>query len=273
MGRPGASPATVFVVSPDWRFARQPFWLFSHLFAATVIVSFVGFGVWQLDRLDQRRDTNAIIEARSADLLVLDGAPASGDDGTDLDYRSVEAEVRFVDPELARVANRSSNGVAGEHVVAVVELADGSPLAVNRGFVPLGVDDLDPVEVGTVTVSGWLRPTVERGLFGATDQGQGDLLPRFDTERLGVRLGRELPPVWLQLATIDGAVPGPTGLPEPVPLPPLDDGPHLGYAVQWFIFATLGALFYGMLLWRRAGGHRSTVTTAPAPAESPAEVH
>ena len=259
-------------MSPDWRFARQPFWLFSHLFAATVIVSFVGFGFWQLDRLDQRRQTNSVIESRSADILILDAAPEAGADGANLDYRAVEAEVRFVEGDLARVANRSSNGAAGEHVVAVVELADGTPLAVNRGFVPLGVDELDPVTTGPVTVTGWLRPTVERGLFGATDEGQGDLLPRFDTERVGFRLGRAVPPVWLQLATVDGAPPGPIGLPEPVPLPPLDDGPHLGYAVQWFIFATLGVLFYGLLLRRRAGGHGSTVTTELAPEVAPAEV-
>jgi len=37
-----------------------------------------------------------------------------------------------------------------------------------------------------------------------------------------------------------------------VPLPELDDGPHLGYAAQWFIFATLGVLFYGALLRRNS---------------------
>lgn len=244
----------------DWRFARRPFWLFSHLFALTVVTTFVGLGFWQLDRLDERRDANALIESRTAETLVLDGAPATGADGADLDYRAVEADVRFLDPDFARVANRTQGGVAGEHVVAVVELADGSALAVNRGFVPLGDDrPLDPVAGGTVTVQGWLRATVEQERFGATDSGEGDLLPRFDTERLAFRLDRPLPPVWLQLEGASGS----TGVPEPVPLPPLDDGPHLGYAVQWFIFAALGLVFYGLLLWRRASGHRSTVITAP----------
>ncbi|MEL6985908.1 MAG: SURF1 family cytochrome oxidase biogenesis protein, partial [Actinomycetota bacterium] len=121
----------------DWGFARQPFWLFSHLFAASVIVSFIGFGFWQLDRLDGRQATNDVIEARMDDTLVLDGAPTT-ETGVELDYRAVEAEVRFIETDLGRVVNRSNNGLAGEHVVAVAELPDGSALAVNRGFVPLG---------------------------------------------------------------------------------------------------------------------------------------
>lgn len=254
-------------MSGDWRFARRPFWVFSHLFVAAVIASFVGFGLWQLDRLDQRRATNDVIAARSGgavDLGLALDSPAGDDPGAGLDYQAVEGEVRFVEADLARVVNRSLNGVAGEHVVAIaiVEFDTTEPglsLAVNRGFVPLGVDGgLDPLPTAAVTVTGWLRATVEQGRFGAADGGSGDVLPRFDTERIGARVGSELPPLWLQLATIDGVAAGSGGLPEPIPLPPLDDGPHLGYAVQWFVFASLGAVFYGLLLVRRASGHRTT---------------
>lgn len=265
-----AEGATVAVVSDgqtttDWGFARQPFWLFSHLFAASIIVSFIGFGFWQLDRLDQRQAANRIIESRGDQTLVLDRAPPTGD-GAELDFQAVEGVVRFIEVDLGRVANRSSNGIAGEHVVAIVELADGSPLAVNRGFVPVNlVQPLDPLPTEPVRVTGWLRDTVERETFGAEDLGSGRILPRFDTEAVAARLGRDLPPVWLQLASVEGAVPGPTGSPEALALPPLDDGPHLSYAVQWFVFATLGVVFYGALLHRRATGHRSTVTVAAAP--------
>jgi surfeit locus 1 family protein len=40
----------------------------------------------------------------------------------------------------------------------------------------------------------------------------------------------------------------------PVPPPDLDDeGPHLSYAVQWFLFAGVAAVGYPILLHRRAG--------------------
>lgn len=241
----------------DWRFARRPFWIFSHLFALTVVGSFIAFGFWQLDRLDSRKESNELIEARIADRIELTAAPDAGSTGAQLDYRSVRATVRFIEPDFVRVVNRSQGGAAGEHVVAIVELMDGSALAVNRGFVPTNAEvDLAPVPDGPVEITGWLRATVDRGIIGATDSGQGDRLPRLDTERVASRLGRPLPAVWLQQAPSEGGAGA--SFPDPVPLPPIDEGPHLSYAVQWFTFATLGVLFYLALLYRQSNGNEPT---------------
>ncbi len=245
----------------DWRFARRPFWIFSHIFAATVIISFMALGFWQLDRLGVRQEQNAVVEARLAEPLELTAASQVEGDSAELDYRSVTATVRFVVEDFVRIGNRSQGGVAGEHVVAIVELEDGSPLAVNRGFVPANVDvPMDPVPAGPVVVSGWLRETVSKASIGATDDGTGTVLPRLDTERIGFRLGEALPSVWLQVAP-DGET-GLVSFPDPVPLPPIDDGPHRSYAVQWFIFATLGVIFYGALVRRQANGDSRVAVTA-----------
>lgn len=263
--RPDAPGEGTETDGKDWTFARRPFWLFSHLFALTVVVSFVFFGFWQLDRLGQRQERNDLISARIAEVATLVSAPDGGADGAELDYRRVEGQVQFLDGDFARITNRSQDGVAGEHVVAIAELSDGSAIAVNRGFVPLGTENaaLDRLPTDTVTLSGWLRATVTRERFGATDDGTGSVLPRFDTERLAFRLGRDLPTVWVQQAPLDDALA--VGLPTPVPLPPLDDGPHRSYAVQWFIFATLGVLFYGALVWRRASGSRAVQAVPQVP--------
>lgn len=243
----------------DWRFASRPFWIFSHVFAGSVVLLFVGLGLWQLDRLGERQEQNELIQARVDQPIQLTVAPDAGLDGSELDYRSATVSGVILDEDFVRIGNRSQGGVAGEHVVAIIELEDGSPLAVNRGFVPANADlDLEPMAPGPI--AGWLRATVERGSIGATDTGESDILPRFDTERIGFRLGRDLPPVWLQTAPVDST--GQATFPDPVPLPPLDDGPHLSYAVQWFIFATLGALFYGALLRRQAKGDRRVRMTA-----------
>jgi surfeit locus 1 family protein len=39
----------------------------------------------------------------------------------------------------------------------------------------------------------------------------------------------------------------PGDLPEPAPLPELDEGPHLSYAIQWFTFATIALVGYVVL--------------------------
>jgi len=41
-------------------------------------------------------------------------------------------------------------------------------------------------------------------------------------------------------------------LPTPEPPPPLDEGPHLDYAFQWFSFATIALLGYGLLAVKEA---------------------
>ena len=246
-------------VASDWRFARKPFWIFSHGFAASVILVFVVLGLWQLDRLGERRVGNQVVESRVSQTVVLNAEP----EGEDLDYQAVLVPARFLEPDLVRIGNRSQGGVAGEYVVAVVELADGSRMAVNRGFVPLGDSAaLDPVPEGPVELEGWLRNSVDRGSFGATDTGEGRLLPRLDTERVADRFEGPLAAVWLQLAP-DGTS-GLASFPDPVPLPPIDEGPHLSYAVQWFIFAVLGSLFYGAVLRRQAKGSDPQVSVPQA---------
>ncbi len=254
----------------DWTFARSPFWLFSHLFALSVVSLFLFLGLWQLNRLGERQDLNELIEARTAEVTDLLAMPDGGPDGSTLDYRRVTATVTYLDGDFVRIANRSQGGVAGLHVVGIAELADGSVIAVNRGFVPSNADvDLDPVPTGQTEIAGWLRATVEQGLIGATDSGAGDVLPRLDTEQVATRLGRPLPTVWLQVAP--GEERGLATFPDPFPLPPLDEGPHRSYAVQWFIFATLGIVFYGALVWRRAAGSKSVFAT-PVAVEVPDDV-
>jgi cytochrome oxidase assembly protein ShyY1 len=37
-----------------------------------------------------------------------------------------------------------------------------------------------------------------------------------------------------------------------LPEPALDEGPHLGYAVQWFIFSTIALVGYPLIIRRSA---------------------
>ena len=71
--------------------------------------------------------------------------------------------------------------------------------------------------------------------------------------------GHETYPVYLLLAAQD---PPPGALPEPVPPTETDDGPHLVYAVQWFLFTTIALVGYGAILRREA--RKQPVATAPA---------
>ena len=73
-----------------------------------------------------------------------------------------------------------------------------------------------------------------------------------DTERLSAQMPYELLPVVLELSSQTPPQPG--DLPVVLAEAPLNDGPHLGYAIQWFSFALIGLVGYGFLLRQTARG-------------------
>jgi cytochrome oxidase assembly protein ShyY1 len=66
------------------------------------------------------------------------------------------------------------------------------------------------------------------------------VLQWIDTEAIGRLTGRTLAPFWIQF--------------DPPALPALSPEKHLGYALQWFLFAGLWAGYGGYLLCRRQKG-------------------
>jgi len=250
----------------SWRFVSTPKWVLRHVLVVVLVAVMVQFGFWQLRRLDEKRDHRAVVEARQEqpaapveDVVPADVAAAS-DAVDDVAYRSATATGRYVAEDTVVVENRTFNGASGGWVLTPVRLDDGTGVLVNRGFI--GFDDggriaaPDP-PAGRVTVEGIVLPSQERGRFGATDpQGTKlDVLARVDVERFAAQVDYEVLPAYLQLVTSDPPEPAPgTGEPELVALgrPEPDLGPHLAYAVQWFIFATIAGGGY-LLLLRKVG--------------------
>jgi cytochrome oxidase assembly protein ShyY1 len=117
-----------------------------------------------------------------------------------------------------------------------MELGDGRTLIVNRGFVPLSVEVPLPAD-GPVEVVGRVRQSQKRRTGQLSDPTGGELteVQRLDIARLTPQLPGEVLPVYIDLLTSEP--PEASGLPEPVARPPLGEGPHLSYAVQWFIFS------------------------------------
>jgi cytochrome oxidase assembly protein ShyY1 len=224
----------------DYRFARRPKWILGHLLALGLIVLMVNLGFWQLRRLDQRRALNAEIVAHQelapAPVGDLADPDTSGDDLDALRFRPVTAAGTYDDARDRTIAVRvTQQGAPGQDVVSVLALDGGDELVpVLRGFEQTG--DPEPAPSGPVEVSGLTVP-VERL----------DRLVRTSIERLDLPADRTLP-VAVVLESSDPAEPALL----PVPRPSLDEGPHLGYAVQWFLFSTVGAVGYPLLLRRRA---------------------
>ena len=107
-----------------------------------------------------------------------------------------------------------------------------------------------------------LRPSQERRRGQLSDPAEGDLteVQRIDVDRLAGQLPGPVVPMYVELVTSTPAESGP--FPEPVDVPELDEGPHLSYAVQWFIFSLCVAIGW-VLAVRHSIRSRTTGRTVP----------
>ena len=227
-----------------------PKWVLSHLFVAFMVVFMAGLGLWQLDRLDQRKVDNDEIrtasEAAARPVEELLGDPEV------LDHTSVTVTGIYRDDLSFLVANRTFDSQPGSWLATPVELDDGRLVVVGRGWVPRRwVAGEDPRTIatptGAVTVTGRLFASVDGGRIG---EGSAALpeVSRIDLDTVAELLDTDVAGRWVQLERQD---PPRGDLPVPVPPPLLDDGPHLSYAFQWFFFSTATVIAYVLILRRR----------------------
>jgi surfeit locus 1 family protein len=244
-------------MAADYRFLRSPRWIAGIVIAVLAVVTFVNLGLWQLRRLDDRRTANVLIEAgMTAEPSELSALLREESDPAALAFRRVRASGVYLVDEEVILQVRSLNGQSGHEVLTPLLLDDGTVVIVDRGWVT--IDVAGPPVVGSeppspeVTVGGVLRESQEKGRFGPSDAASGRLerISRVDLNRLQQQFDQPLLPVYLRLET---QAPAQSGR-YPIALPPagVSEGPHLSYAMQWFIFATIVAIGFPVLV-RRTG--------------------
>jgi surfeit locus 1 family protein len=252
-----------------YRFALKPRWILSHVFVLVMLLTMVRAGIWQWDRLQQRREVNARVEAVQQEAPAPVGSlaePGDFDEGRDLEYRPVTATGTYLADQSVLVDGADHEGTAGAWVLTPLQLPDGDVVMVKRGSIPNpGQLDAVPGSVetpeGEVTVEGLARPTENRpevnlGFttlhFERADPPTGTLenMARTDLERMDQQIEGDVLPFYVSLRTQDPAVTAAEPLP---PLPPdPSEGSHLSYTVQWFTFSFMTVVVYALILRRRA---------------------
>ncbi len=246
----------------SYRFLVSPRWLLFHVIVIAGVVLMVNLGFWQLDRLDQRQEFNAEVEAR-ADIpaVTLDELLAEPDfDPDTAEWRTVTVSGTWI-PDQVVVFNRSQGGLPGENVVTALQTDGGDVVLVNRGFIPL-VADVPAAPPGDIALLGRARPSQERRTGELTDATDGPLteVRRIEIDRLAPQFGGEIAPIYLDLIEVDPAA---ETDPTPVPPPELDEGPHLSYAVQWFIFAACVVVGWVLAVNRSIRTRKRELTRSP----------
>lgn len=236
--------------------------LFFAVFAIAVSLGCLRLGFWQLARLGERKEMNAQVLARLSEVPrpVTDLAGE-----TVVRFRRATAVGRYDFDHEFVLTSRSRNGSPGVHVITPMLVGAGdTAVLVNRGWVyaPDGMRiDLALYHEDTAAVvDGFVEEfAVATGPVSTTSVERA--ARRLDRDSLAARLPYPLAKVVLVQRADSGEAPAvAAGRPVRVDPPPLDEGPHRAYAVQWFAFALVGVVGTILVVSRdrsRAAGPRA----------------
>ncbi len=234
------------------------FWSLKWILTTLLVIAGVGvlvrLGIWQLDRLAQRRAFNnrvsAQITASELDLNQNTGLEAQL---FDMEYRKVVVQGQYDFTQEVLLRNQELDGKLGFHVLTPLRIANSAnTVLVDRGWIPF--DQASPEkrkqyqEPGEVTVQGVIRRPQTKPDFGgvpdptlAPGETRLDAWNIINLERIQQQTNQTLLPVYIDQAPDSSW----TGLPaRQLVLPEITEGPHLGYAMQWFTFAAILGLGY-----------------------------
>ncbi len=246
----------------------------------TLIVSMIGLGFWQLDRLDEKRTINDRIEERADEPAVDVAEVAWSQSPGDIVYRSVVAGGEYLQGGDVRVSNRTFQGAPGDWIMSILELGEGGSVVVNRGFVPRAqVADVEAYAAPTdnVQVQGWLLEGASSGAVGTPEEAFADAPPEVSRPDVGliaeVAGADDLVSDTIYLQVRPGVGTDEIQSPIPLPLPELSEGTHLAYAVQWFLFTAIAIGGYPLVLRRIARADRTKGDVAFDAGDEPAHPH
>ncbi|MBD0292613.1 MAG: SURF1 family protein [Jiangellaceae bacterium] len=232
-------------------------WLLRIVAGLVLVTALVRLGMWQLDRNEERAARNAAIEANAARDPVPVGAMLQVDRQApaDVEWTPVRATGRYDADQQLVVRFRPLDGQPGRHVLTPLVTQTGAALLVDRGFVPQDAEVPAPPD-GEVEVVARVRLSEEgRGSGGDPVSGE---IRYVDVDEIAAALRYPVYGAWAELVTQQP--PASSSL-RPPPAPALDAGPHLAYAVQWFLFACIAVA--GFVFLARA---ESRLRAEPRPA-------
>ena len=123
----------------------------------------------------------------------------------------------------------------GRNVVDALQLGDGTLLLVNRGFVPKQTTFLRRRRARSRWSGAYGRANADPQVK-LRDEGTGELteIRRIDIAVLATQFDGTVLPMYVE--QLESTPPDATSL-QPIVAPTLDEGPHLSYTIQWFVFS------------------------------------
>lgn len=232
--------------SVGWRFLLSPRWLGYFALLLIFSIACAWFGSWQFERrAEARAEIERIDRNYDAESIPLaDAVPDAAEFDEDRwKWQTVALRGEYVGESLLARNRPSSDGV-GSALVQALRLDDGRVFFIDRGWVPVAGTDEIPTTLpaapsGEVEVLARLRAS-ESAIAGR--EADGRLVPSIEVPLLAELEGFDPTDVYAGVfgQLVAEQPEGDTGV--LAERPERDEGPHLSYALQWFVFIIIAAI-------------------------------
>ena len=227
---------------------------------------FARLGAWQVSRLLEKQAFNALVRSR-LDSAIVDFASAPHD-AVRARFRRVRVSGTWDRAHELVLSGRSREGSPGVHLVVPLHVAGmDTAVLVNRGWVyapdAAHVPDLERwrVRADTATVTGFVVQ-LPAPPPRASDPGAPPLVRWIDPASVARWTGR---PVYALQVVQEGDTLPRDSTPARLEPPALDEGPHRGYAFQWFAFALIALVGVPVFVLTRGREAERARAVPPAP--------
>ncbi len=231
-------------------FLLRPGWL--ALVAGVLVFAGACFWVlspWQFGRNAERSAQNSeITSALSTPAVpIRQLLPPGVAPGGHLEWRAVTLTGHYLPAAETVARQRQVYDEPAYEVLTPFRLDDGSTVLVDRGYIGQdngGVAAFAPAPAGHLTLTGRVHPQEsDAHRPPLTERGHREVYS-VNTPAITALTGQPLDPMYVAL--VDGQ---PGGL-NVLPVPQIDDGPFLSYALQWIAFGVMAILGAGYFTWR-----------------------
>jgi cytochrome oxidase assembly protein ShyY1 len=246
-----------------WSFAFSQRW-FGYL--ALVVVFAVAcslLAVWQLARRDETRAEMNRVETNweAAPRPINDVLPRLDSFEADQKWIPVTLTGEYIVEEQVLARWRPREGNPGFEVLVPFRLDDGTVFIIDRGWLPVGNTNDSPdvvpsAPLGRVSVTARIKPGEPIVAGRSAPEGQ---IATVHLPDLADRVGE--PMFTGAYGLIAAEDPQPVSAPLRQVKPAPDEGPHLSYAFQWFVFAIMGLV---ALVWAVRQEYRARNSEDPA---------
>lgn len=238
------------------RLLREPRWLGYLGVAVVFAVVCCALGAWQWHRREEALAAIARLDANwdRTPVALAEALPELDAYQADQQWTPVAVEGEYLVDESLLLRGRVRGGDVGFDVVVPFRTTEGTILWVDRGWIRQGPGAERPVAEpatpdGPVAIVARLRP--DEGVIAGRGAPEGQIAS-VDLGSLAAAIGEPTyTGAYGLLASEAGGEPSDVAV---ATRPVLDEGPHLSYTLQWFVFAAGGFVALGWVMRQEVRG-------------------